>query len=118
MRGNILLLLIDDMVKNRSFKDIYIQNKCKYAAVNKYELKYHVKRVHNKKQKSYHCDKCESVFEDRLQLKAHLKKVHLNEKPYKCSECKRQFSTKRIIHISFPDIGQRKSYFLSFYAYL
>ena len=24
-----------------------------------------------------------------------IKKVHLNKKPYKCSECKRQFSTKR-----------------------
>jgi uncharacterized Zn-finger protein len=51
-----------------------------------------------KRKKNFDCDECESVFEDKEQLKAHLKKVHLNERPYQCSICKRQFSLMVKLH--------------------
>ena len=49
--------------------------------------------------KNLNCDSCGKYFPKKSMLKNHIDSVHLKLKPYKCEDCDKTFSLKRILKL-------------------
>ena len=57
-------------------------------------LKPHIKQVHGKGPKKFHCDKCFAAFHIKSRLDKHVRTVHEGIKDFHCDRCGKSFTTK------------------------
>jgi hypothetical protein len=77
-------------------------NECSRMFRNNFEMKRHVKEVHEGVKESHKCSFCQKIFSKKHSLKRHVSTVHDKFKPYQCDVCGENFleSSKFSYHMA------------------
>ena len=79
---------------------------CK-AIFRKYQLKRHLKQVHDGK-KDYKCEYCGNEYFENKRLNGHIKREHDNVRNEKCVQCGKLYFTKEVLHKHVKNIHNKK----------
>ena len=76
---------------------------------DKYNLKLHMKNVHEWNQPRETCNQCSKTFKNVAFLQKHVKSVHEGIRPYKCDSCGHRFAAKKSMeyHVQRVHEGQK-----------
>lgn len=66
---------------------------CGMAVFNKTVLKNHMKRIHERPERSFHCQTCDKKFVSKAELNQH-SFIHSEEKNFSCQTCGKKFASK------------------------
>ena len=80
-------------VRTHNSEKIYECNECYKRFSKKYNLKMHIKGVHQE-ERPFKCTICPKAFKRKAHLQAHLKKIHsIKPKIHVCKDCAEEFSS-------------------------
>ena len=79
-----------------------------------FNLKKHMRRIHEGNEKLFKCDHCQKGFSHKSTMDLHRRRVHLNERLNPCEECNLTFATEKNLlrhrNICHINVNERRIY--------